>query len=156
VAAQRCALCGISYPTMSSFQTCPIHGDETQYLQNADPSPDWKKQMERLVAQMERANELGQRVPLARGVETFYDPVTGPNVLFVDQGELGRAGVRLSRMQPDQFHLFQLEDGWIYETQGWDDSHRRWWVERVIRTEGDTSPRTTPGAAHSSTESATG
>jgi hypothetical protein len=137
---------------MIQFATCPIHDEPTDYVTNADPSPDWKEHMERLVQSRERADELSAAIPLARGVTARIDD---NNLIWVDQGDLGRAGVRLSRMVPDQFHLFELEDGWVYETQGWDMPRRRWWVERVIRSEGAASPLTTSADGPSSTESAT-
>lgn len=152
MAARRCTLCGISYPTMPQFSTCPVHEEPTDYLSNVDPDPDWQASMERLAKQATKDAALKRVVPLVPDVKVVEDG----GLLWVDQTEMHRAGARLSHMVPDQFHLFELEDGWVYETQGWDEPRRRWWVERVIRSEGESSPqRTTSAVAHSSTESAT-
>ena len=50
-------------------------------------------------------------IPLVPGVAAVSDK----GLLFVDQTELHRAGARLSRMGPNQFHLFELDDGWEIE-----------------------------------------
>lgn len=50
-------------------------------------------------------------------------------LLFVNQADLIRAGMLRSHLG-QSFHLFEL-DGAVYETQGWDEPRRRWWVERV-------------------------
>jgi hypothetical protein len=132
VAARRCSSCGISYPNISQFTTCPIHDELTSYLGNSDADEDWQVNYERLSKQAVRAAEVNERVfPLIRGVSVVEED----GRYFVDNAKLHQAGVRFSRMQPDQFYLFELEDGWIYETQGFDDPRRRWWVDRVAPAE---------------------
>lgn len=129
MSARRCSLCGISFPNLQTFIVCPIHEENTQLAHNVEPDEDWQAQFERRKKQADRDSEVNDRIfPFVRGVPVIEED----GRYFVDQTALQLAGVRLSRMQPDQFYLFELEDGWIYETQGWDDSNRRWWVERVV------------------------
>lgn len=136
MAARRCTLCGISYPTLPQFSVCPIHDEPTDFISNVDPDEDWKSSMERRVKQAEKDAALKRVIPLVPGVKVIEDK----GLLWVDQTEMQLAGARLSRMVSNTFHLFELEDGWVYETQGWDEPRRRWWVERVIRSaEGDAS-----------------
>jgi hypothetical protein len=132
VASRRCSLCGISYPSIPQFDECPIHGVPTERRANDDPDPNWKENFERLKKLVDREQDIVARpIPLVRGVEIVEEN----GHLFVPQQELWNAGLRLSRLQPDQFYLFEMEDGWIYETQGFDDPRRRWWVERVVEVQ---------------------
>lgn len=126
MAALRCLLCGVSYPKVQQFAVCPLHGEETS-LVKADPDPDWKEQLTRLKAQADKAAEIARPVPRVQGVE----PYTEHGLLWVDQRMLMDAGFRISRIA-SSFRLFELEDGFVYETQGWDEPNRRWWVERVL------------------------
>lgn len=129
LAARRCTMCGINFPVVLQFAVCPIHDEPTTLRENTDPDEHWKERFDYLLKKAEADGLLAARVfPLARGVSVIEED----GRLFVDQSELHRAGTRLSRMQPDQFHLFELEDGWVYETQGWDEPRRRWWVDRVV------------------------
>lgn len=140
--ARRCTLCGVNYPWLAQFSRCPIHDEDTTTVEG-EADEDWKQAFELRQKWANESEELRRHIPLVRGVavqeETLVneieDVVVTMTTLFVDQTELQRGGLRLSRMQPDQFYLFQLEDGWIYETQGWDNPRRRWWVERVIESE---------------------
>jgi hypothetical protein len=128
--ARRCGTCGISYPNIAQFSTCPIHGESTTYASNIEPDEDWQANFERLSKQASTDAEKFDRVfPLIRGVPVIEED----GRYFVDQTALQLEGVRFSRMMPDQFYLFELDDGWIYETQGFDEPRRRWWVERVVR-----------------------
>jgi len=128
VPARRCSLCGINYPNIPQFYKCPIHDEATQWFANVEPDKDWQGNHERLDKQIKFSTENHDRAfPIVRGVVAVEED----GRYFVDQTEMQRAGVRLSRMQPDQFYLFELEDGWVYETQGWAESRRMWWVERV-------------------------
>lgn len=126
MAARRCTLCGVSYPDMAQFAKCPLHGEDTSRI-TREPDPDWKEVLERLKAQADRAEEISRPVPLVHGIE----PYTEHGLLWLDQGTLMDARLRLSRFR--SFHLFELDDGFVYETQGWDEPNRRWWVERVLR-----------------------
>jgi hypothetical protein len=119
VAARRCSLCGISYPAMNQFTVCPVHEEATQWIEK-DPDEDWKPTMDRLLQRMEQSKELTRVIPLVRGIE----PYTENGLLWINQTALFQAGGRFNSAWPD-FHLFELEDGWVYETQGWDDSRRR-------------------------------
>lgn len=151
MAALRCSLCGISYPVLPQFTVCPIHDEETAAVKNIDPDPDWMAQFERLQRQVEKSNELTRVIPLIRGVE----PHEEAGLLWVTSDSLYRSGAKFNSAFGG-FYLFELEDGWVYETQGWDEPRRRWWIERVTRSaEGEASQPTTSVAAHSSTESAT-
>lgn len=150
MSARRCALCGINYPAIAQFQTCPIHDEPTTLAQNVEPDSNWKDAFARLQKQIEAAAELQRPIPLVRGVSVVEEG----GLLFVSQPELWRAGARLSRFGAG-FYLFELEDGWVYETQGFDDPRRRWWVERVIRSEEEASQPTTSADEPSSTASAT-
>lgn len=133
LAARRCSTCGISYPVIQQFEKCPIHETGTHYQASTEPDEDWQAQYERLAKQAARDAEVAGVYPLVRGVSVVEED----GRYFIDNATLHRAGVRFSRMQPDQFYLFELEDGWIYETQGFDDPRRRWWVERVAESVGD-------------------
>lgn len=131
MAAYRCTLCGISYPAKPQFKTCPIHDEPTDRFDNVEPDPDWQEKGKRVYEHAMRQAELRGPIPLARGVAVVEEC----GRLFVQQGDLWRSGVVISWMQPTQFYLFELEDGWIYETQGWDEPRRRWWVERLAESE---------------------
>lgn len=134
MAARRCSLCGISYPAIAQFVTCPIHGEPTDLAQNIEPDPNWKEAFQSAKSRAEKDAALNDRpFPLIPGVQVFESAYMVENkLLYVRQEDIYRAGARLSSVGLDQFYLFELEDGWVYETQGWDDAQRRWWVERVI------------------------
>jgi len=106
---------------------CPIHGEPTEFFGGNEPDEDWRPNFERLMKQQERDAAIKAALPHVAGVSVVEDN----GRLFVSQTALQRAGLRLSRMMPDQFYLFALDDGFVYETQGWDNPRRRWWVERV-------------------------
>jgi hypothetical protein len=109
---------------------CPIHGEPTEFFGGNEPDEDWRpnlERLERLMKQVEEETALHAPLPRVEGVSVIEDN----GRLFVSQTALQRAGLRLSRMMPDQFYLFALDDGFVYETQGWDNPRRRWWVERV-------------------------
>jgi hypothetical protein len=131
MAAYRCTLCGVNYPSVNQFYVCPIHDEKTQILKDTEPDEDWKHSFELRQKWAETEEGLRQLVPRVNGVSATE--VDGQ--LWVENIDLQHAGLRLSRMMPDQFYLFELDDGWIYETQGFDDPRRRWWVERVIEAE---------------------
>jgi hypothetical protein len=116
---------------IEQFRECPIHNEATQLLHQSDPDDDWQANFERLSKQAKSATDIQRTIPLIHDVEVIEEH----GVLFVSQPALQQAGVRFSTMQPDQFYLFELEDGWIYETQGFHDGGRRWWVERVMEVE---------------------
>ena len=132
MAARRCTLCGINYPMVDQFKVCPIHNEETDFRKDASPDANWKDQFAAAQSRAKKDSELSDRViPLVHGVEVIADC----GQLFVDQNALMHAGLRLSRMMNVQFYLFELDDGWIYETQGFDEPRRRWWVEKVAEAE---------------------
>lgn len=106
---------------------CPIHDEPTEYYGSHEPDEDWRAHLDRMQKQQEREAAIKAALPHVNGVPVIEDN----GRLFVSQEALQRAGLRLSRMMPDQFYLLQLDDGWVYETQGWDNPRRRWWVERV-------------------------
>lgn len=126
MAAKRCALCGINYPNITEFSTCPLHGEETAYVK-AEPDANWKEALARIKAQLDKADELARPVPLVHTVEPYVEH----GLLWLDHGTLMQAGFHINRIGPS-FRLFELDDGFIYETQGWDEPGRRWWVERVV------------------------
>lgn len=126
MAALRCMLCGVNYPRMSQFQPCPLHGEETAEVK-AEPDADWKEQLARLKAQLDKAQELARPIPLVHGVEPFAEH----GLLWITQEAMYTAGLRINHVGPS-FRLFELDDGFVYETQGWDEPGRRWWVERVL------------------------
>ena len=119
----RCSMCGINYPVQGAFNNCPVHGIDTDLMQ-ADPDPDWTARAERLMASLKRAEEGGDAIPRVEDVPLH----TEHGRLWVSDWDLVRAGVRFAKNQ--SFRLFEL-DGMIYETQGWHESGRRWWVELV-------------------------
>lgn len=128
MAARYCASCNINYPSLVQFQTCPIHGERTDMKPNRDADDDWQVQVERAQRKHDKHRDLAERtIPLVHDVSVIEEG----GLFFVNQEALQRAGLRLSRMMPNQFYLFELDDGWIYETQGWDEPRRRWWVEPV-------------------------
>lgn len=139
MATRRCTSCGINYPVIEQFRMCPIHEEATSLLNNDDPDEHWKARFESMVRVVNQMDEVTRPIPFARGVQAIE--VLGPNgkLYFVDQSDLVKINVIFSRMQPaeKQWYLFELEDGWIYETQGFDESRRRWWVERVARANPD-------------------
>ena len=147
MAARRCTFCDVNYPAVAQFQTCPIHNEETDLLQNANHSPDWK---EKLAALQVAKADSERPIRLVRGVAAYEDG----GILWVNQEELYRAGARINSRGPS-FALFELEDGCVYETQGWHESGRRWWVEQMTCNEEEPSQRTTSADVPSSTESAT-
>lgn len=130
MAARRCSACGIRYPSLEQFRVCPIHNEQTEFI-SEEPDADWRPSFERLLKKQEREAAVNADIPRVEGV-----PVVEENGrMFVSQMALQNAGLRLSRMMPDQFYLFELDDGWVYETQGWDNPRRRWWVERVAEVD---------------------
>lgn len=148
MAARRCTFCGLDYPAIAQFETCPIHDEPTDLLANASPSPDWQKRFEKLkVAQ----DEAERPIPRVKGVEAFEQH----GLTWVYGADLFRAGMRLPHTTASDFKLFELDDGCVYETQGWDDPRRRWWIEKVTCNEEEASQLTTSADVHSSTESAT-
>lgn len=139
LATRRCTSCGINYPVIEQFRICPIHEEATSLLNNDEPDEHWKARFESMVRVVNQMDEVTRTIPLARGVQTIERHTPLGTFYFVDQTDLVKAGLMLSRMQPaeKQWYLFELEDGWIYETQGFDESRRRWWVERVARANPD-------------------
>lgn len=123
MAARRCSLCDINYPAIAQFETCPVHDEPTELHTSLTPTTGWQDRMKALKSKVE---EAARPIPRAAGVTAICDG----GLLWVTQEALYRAGVRISSVGPS-FRLFELDDGWVYETQGWDESHRRWWVERV-------------------------
>jgi hypothetical protein len=150
VASFRCIDCGINYPYTKQFEVCPIHEEPCQVKNIRDPDENWKEAFSMLLDVMQRSASLTSPIPYVSGVKVIEED----GLFFIDQQQLVRAGLILSRTQNDQFYLLRLADGWIYETQGFDDPRRRWWVERVM--EGVLFPTaTTPPVVPSSTEPAT-
>lgn len=138
---RRCSSCGINYPVIEQFRICPIHEEPTSLMQD-EPDEHWKVRFERMVEVVNAQEAIARPIPLVKGVQVIevlgFEPFN-EKLYFVDQTDLVKAGVIFSRMQPaeKQWYLFELEDGWIYETQGFDESRRRWWVERVARANPD-------------------
>lgn len=104
-------------------------------MQNDEPDEQWKARFERMVQVVTAQEAITRPIPFITGVQVIEYLGPSGKLFFVDQTDLVKAGAIFSRMQlgPDQWYLFELEDGWIYETQGFDESRRRWWVERVAR-----------------------
>lgn len=126
VGSLRCTLCGIAYPPLRDFLTCPIHEEATEPDPGHDADPDWREKAQRLWRQL-KAAALEPERPYPR-VENV--PVLDEGgQLFVKQTDLIRAGLRIPVHSPS-FQLFEL-DGYVYEIEGWDEPRRRWWVERV-------------------------
>lgn len=121
-------MCGLNFPFLAQFAVCPIHGEPTKVYEEAEPSENWMPRFEALKKRAEEDGLVIERAyPLAHEVAVIEEG----EQLFLDQRDLQRAGTRLSRMKDDQFYLIELDDGWVYETQGFDFPNRRWWVERV-------------------------
>jgi hypothetical protein len=125
MSARRCFLCGISYPAIAQFATCPIHQEATQLAQNIEPDEDWQQQFERAKRRADADAAVREPLPQVFDVAAYEEH----GQLWVDQGDLIRAGLRLARTRDD--HVFQLEDD-IYETLGWDEPNRRWWVREYL------------------------
>jgi hypothetical protein len=133
MSARRCSLCGINFPTITQFITCPLHEEPNSLHSDIEPDEDWKVNFERLVKYTKGTQDIRKSIPLVHDAAV----TTVDGRLHVAQGDLQRGGLRLwtgpSGDDFDaQFHLFELDDGWVYETQGYDESRRQWWVERVI------------------------
>lgn len=108
---------------MPQFVNCPIHQEPTTPGQG-EPDADWKERFAELRAKFDDAERV---IPVAHNVEAYEEH----DRLWVDHNDLYRAGLRqINRMGPS-FVLFELDDGQVYETQGWDEPGRRWWVEVV-------------------------
>ena len=127
---RRCSLCGIHFPAIAQFMECPVHEEATTWLGNVEPDENWKEAFEAVQTRADAVNDVKRPLPLVHGVE----PYDYGGKLFIRQMELQRAGLRLSHFHPDQFYLFELDDGVIYETQGWSDALRSWWIEPVPLT----------------------
>src|SRR5690348_5243480 len=116
-------MCGISYPAHSEFRNCPIHDVETDYIQD-DVDDDWREKAQNLYLQTKQ----NERRPYPKVDNVKIVEENGR--LFVDHGDLFRAGFRPSVLAGGRFAMFEL-DGVIYELQGWHESGRRWWIEAV-------------------------
>lgn len=127
MAARRCVLCGVNYPHIEQFVRCPLHDEETTPI-NASPDANWKERLAALKKQVDAAAEISRPIPLVHNVEPYIDH----ELLWLDHNTLFDAGLRLPR--GSSFRLLELDDGFIYETQGWDEPGRRWWVERVVES----------------------
>lgn len=109
---------------IQQFVTCPIHDEPTEVRQGVEPDENWQA---RLASLKKLFEESHRPFPVVHDVAAVEER----GQFFVAQSDLHRAGTRLSSIG-EGFYLFELDDGWVYETQGWDESRRRWWVERVV------------------------
>lgn len=78
MAARRCSLCGISYPTDQKFVKCPVHGEATSWFMNVEPDEDWEW----------KATALLVRVGKAEAAE-----IAGITILALEPQPLNRAGL---------------------------------------------------------------
>lgn len=126
----RCTLCGIDYPPVRDFLVCPIHQEETTPNPGHEPDADWRERAQRLYQQLKGLEKQEYRpYPAVQDVRVHDES----GVLFVYQTDLIHAGLRIPVSAPS-FQLFEL-DGAVYETQGWDNPRRRWWIDLVAEAE---------------------
>lgn len=130
--AYRCSLCGINYPTVGQFSSCPVCEEKTSWFSDLNPHADWK---ERTEAVHDRSQDE------VLGIFDLGDAA----IVVVDQGELFlpaqaayRAGLRSAFKAGMLFSLLVMGNRLTYEVQGWDEARRRWWV-RVFDTEWPTN-----------------
>lgn len=138
MAAYRCPLCGINYPTTQLFSSkCPIHDVPTNFIREEQPDEDWEPRAKSIRLRLKREEELGRPIPRIQGVEVIEDD----GRLYIPQRDLIKAGLHYASNGPS-FRMFEL-DGWIYELQGWHESARRWWIEKVAPAK-DPEPEPAP------------
>ncbi len=118
----RCTLCGINYPLRQEFVVCPIHEEETTKVKD-DHDPDWDTKAKALYTRL--VSDSLRPFPRVEGVEVVEED----GRLYVRQADLVAAKLNINVIGPS-FRLFEIDD-WVYETQGWHEGGRRWWVERV-------------------------
>lgn len=66
MAARRCVLHG-SYPPDFAFHNCPVCGDKTDYIENAEPDENWKGNVLRMREHLEQAVAPTPDIPVLEG-----------------------------------------------------------------------------------------
>jgi hypothetical protein len=129
VPTRRCSTCGINYPAgpFGGVPKCQVDSShELAYVLNTEPDKDWKKRVDMLKARLAEAGRELEAVPQAKETLNIYEE---DGLFWVNAFELFRSGVEFNSSDAN-FRLFQA-NGHIWETQGWDERRRRWWIEQV-------------------------
>jgi hypothetical protein len=110
---------------------CQVCEEKTHLIGNEEPDDDW----ERLVTWKRRtrwlAEQIADVIPGPKNEEPL--PIFEEGGLFwISDWELRRSGVT----PPADRHMFLFRaNGHIWETQGWYESSRLWWIEEVCLEE---------------------
>lgn len=92
MAARRCSIDGVNYPTNGEFYTCPICGEKTDFVSNAEPDEDYPL---KVAWAQERAEQATLEPPL---IPTTSEPIpvkpAGGDFYWLHRWDLWHAGVR--------------------------------------------------------------
>lgn len=134
MAARRCDECELDYPLdfslpngVPSTQTCHVCGGSTKYVGRRSAPFDWQARVTKLKQERERLKREAEDspIPRAEGELGIYGE---SGQFFVDDWDL--RGAKISPPADHRFFLFYA-NGSYWESQGWHESKRRWWVEPV-------------------------
>lgn len=123
MAARRCPICGISYPT--NIHTCEVCGGEADYISNDDVTEGW-----RWVVTFRRRDRLKADLvaePTPNILEEL--PITEEHGLFWVKDAAFRA-VKLVPPPDRRMFLFHA-NGHFWEATAYDNTNRRWLVEQI-------------------------
>ena len=128
MAARRCVLHG-SFPIDFKFQACPVCGERTDYISNAEPDEHWESNIVRHQERIVRGETEIPEIPVLEGVKAFIEN----DQYYLSSHEIIQAGVQ-RRLQPGD--LVQIGKQ-VFETQTYSYAKRRYYVRPFSTTLSD-------------------
>ena len=129
MAARRCSMCGINYPTSiqmgQTFTKCAVCDGNTDYIQNVDVDDDWKENVRRKL-NPETPPKEKTPVPVTR------EQHDGEEYCFVSSYDLIEQDMIRSQDPTSMDYDMVLElEGKFWEIMGYDNARRRFWISEI-------------------------
>lgn len=123
----RCSDCGINYPDTWAHLKCQVCDEPTSNISNDEADEDWHKAVTWKRRLRWEAEQIADVIP---GPKIHEDlPIYEEGGLFwIGDWDLRRAGI----IPPGDRRMWLFRaNGHVWETQGWNESKRRWWIAEV-------------------------
>lgn len=128
MAARRCSLCGISYPT--HMFKCPVHQTDADYINNAEVDDLWEWKAEAIRLHISINEGKANPIPVLTGIELREDE----GRTWLSSHDLIRAGIQ-HRLQADDVLEINPETvptdhpcDALWEVQAYSDGRRAYWI----------------------------
>lgn len=132
MAAKRCGVCNINYPTDTKPDRCRVCGGDLLPRHAEEPDENWHDMVVRKLREPKIVWE-GAHPQTDALISVLEVPISGEQTLtFIPHQEL----LDIGYLSLEDFDVVRV-NGKFYELQGYNGPVEAWWVEEIQLPEGD-------------------